>query len=68
MKRYKILGIISKVLLVIVYIVELMILAGFFKVSRSIRLYAVYPILLAMLIGSVVLWVISDRLRKKNEE
>ena len=66
MKKYKIIGIISTVLTVTVAIANIMVLTGLFETTRTIRLYVIYPLLLAMLVGSVLLWIISKQLQKKD--
>ncbi len=66
MKRYQKLGIASTVIAIVVSVVQLFNTAGMIDLPRNIRLYVMYPLLLVLLLVSLALWIISNRMRKNS--
>lgn len=66
MKRYQKLGIASTVIAIAVSVVQLFNTAGMIDLPRNIRLYVMYPLLLVLLLVSLALWIISNRMRKNS--
>lgn len=66
MKRYQKFGIASTVLAILVGVVQLFNTAGIIDIPRNIRLYVMYPLLLVLLLVSLALWIISNRMRKNS--
>lgn len=66
MKRYQKLGIASTVIAILVSVVQFFNTAGMIDLPRNIRLYVMYPLLLVLLLVSLALWIISNRMRKNS--
>lgn len=66
MKRYQKLGIASTVIAIFVSVVQFFNTAGMIDLPRNIRLYVMYPLLLVLLLISLALWIISNRMRKNS--